>query len=178
MGEPADIQLGPGLLYVAPIGTAEPTSASAALATAWREIGYTEEGTSVTFEIESEKVFVAEELDPVRVVTTGRATAVAFQMAEITRRNLALALNVGANEADDGTWFEPPDAGDEVRVMIVHEPEEPASRWIFRQCFQTGSIEIARKKTPDKALIPVEFELEKPTGLKSFRAYPDADGRI
>lgn len=178
MGVSNDVQLGPGLLYVAPVGTAEPTSASAALATAWREIGFTEEGSQFTYELSSEDVFVAEEFDPIRVATTSRTATLAFQMAEVTRRNLALALNVGANEADDGTWFEPPDVGSEVRVMIVHEPEEPASRWIFRQCFQTGSIEMSRKKAPDKALIPVEFKLEKPTGLRSFRVYPDADGRI
>lgn len=140
--------------------------------------GNTEEGSTFTYELSSEDVFVAEEFDPIRVATTSRTATLAFEMAEVTRRNLALALNVGANEADDGTWFEPPDVGSEVRVMIVHEPEEPASRWIFRQAFQTGSIEIPRRKAPDKALIPVEFKLEKPSASKLFRVYPDADGRI
>lgn len=178
MGTSTDVQLGPGLLYVAPLGTAEPTSASAALSSAWREVGYTEEGSAFTYEITSEAINVAEEFDPIRYATTGRAASIAFQMAEITRRNLALALNAGANAADDGSSFEPPAPNTELRVMIIHEPDEPASRWLFRQCLQTDAVEIARRKAPDKALIPVTFRLEKPTGLQPFLVFPDADGRV
>lgn len=179
-GDPDEVQLGPGILHVAPIGTTEPTSASATLPSAWREIGWTEEGSTFTYELTTEDVPVAEEFDPVKVATTARTVTVAFQMAQSTRENLALALNAGANADNDGSSFEPPTPGSETRVMIVwtSDDSEPARRWIFRRCFQSGSVEMARQKAPNKTLLPVEFRLEKPEGSAPFKVFPNANGLI
>jgi hypothetical protein len=174
---PQAVQLGTGTLFVADLAAPEPASATAALDAAYREVGYTEEGSSFKYSVTSEAVNVAEELDPIRIVTTGRASSVAFAMAEATRRNLALALNAGAAAANDGTAFDPPAPGDETRVRIVFDSDTGA-RWIFRQCFQTGEVEIARRKAPAKSLIGVEFKLEKPAGAQPFRVFPTADGLI
>lgn len=162
--------MGPGTIYVAPIGTAEPASATAALPSAWREVGYTEEGSTFTFETTVEDVNVAEEFYPVAVKTTAVSANVSFEMAEATRQNLALAVNAGADAAADGT-FEPIDPGDEVRVMIIVDKENGA-RWLFRRAFQAGSVEMRNAKAPDKTLIPVEFRLEKPTGAQPWKVYP------
>lgn len=170
MGTSSNVLLGPGLLYVAPIGTAEPASATATRDAAYRAVGYTESGTTVRFEITTEDIPVAEEFDPVAIETTGRATSVAFSMAEATRQNLALALNVGANAANTGT-LEPPDPGTELRIMLMLETDEGA-RWLFRRCLQSGTIEMQRNKAPQKALLPVTFKLEKPTGAKPFIVWP------
>jgi hypothetical protein len=170
MGTPGNVLIGPGDLYVAPIGTAEPASATAILNAAFRLVGYTEDGTTFNYEITTEDILVAEEFDPVMIATTGRTGSVAFQMAEATRQNLALALNAGADAATSGT-LEPPDPGSEVRVMILLQTEEGA-RWLFRRCLQSGSIEIQRDKAPAKALLPVTFKLEKPSGAKPFIVWP------
>lgn len=170
MGTPGNVLIGPGTLYVAPIGTAEPASATATLDAAFREVGYTEDGTTFNYEITTEDVNVAEEYDPVMIATTGRSGSVAFQMAEATRRNLALAVNSGAAGATSGS-LEPPDPGSEVRVMILLQTAEGA-RWLFRRCLQSGSIGIQRNKAPQKALLPVTFKLEKPTGAKPFIVWP------
>lgn len=181
-GTSSNVTLGPGRLYVAPIGTAEPTSASAAMPSAWRAIGYTDQGTAFTTETTSEPVEVAEELDPVRYVNTRRLSAVAFAMAETTRANLALALNDGADADNDGTAYEPPDSGDEVRIMIVWDSDETPGadnrRWIFRQAYQSGQVEIARRKAPAKSLLAVNFRLEKPDGEAPFKVFPNASGLI
>jgi hypothetical protein len=176
MADSGNVDLGPGLLYVAPLGTAEPTSASAALPSAWREIGYTEQGNAFTSETTSEPVEVAEELDPIRYVNTRRLSSIAFEMAEVTRQNLALALNVGANEATSGS-LEPPDSTAEVRVMIVFDTDSGA-RWVLRQCYQSGTVELASRKAPQKRLIASNFRLEKPTGATSFIVFPNADGLV
>lgn len=172
-----NVTLSPGLLYVAPIGTTEPASASAALATSWREVGYTDEGSTISYVLNVEAVEVAEELDVIKWATTGREGSVSFAMAETTRRNLALSLNSGANAANDATAIEPPAPGSEVRVMMVYDTEDDA-RWIFRQCIQAGTIEISNQKAPQKRLIPVEFRLEKPTGLQPFKVFPNAAALI
>lgn len=177
MGTPGNVLIGPGVLYAAPIGTTEPASASAALNGSFREVGYTEDGNTFSYEITNEPVEVEEEFDPVRYATTGRRSSVTFEMAEATVANLALAVNAGADTTNDAQAFEPPDPGDEVRVILVFDSEEGA-RWIFRQCLQAGNVAMARKKAPDKARIPVTFRLEKPTSGAPFRVYPTSAGLI
>lgn len=182
-GNPDNISLGAGRLYVAPLGTSEPTDASTALPSAWRAVGYTEDGTTITTELTNEEIEVAEEYDPVLYVMTKRKVMLSVQMAEATRRNLALALGVGANESSDGTSFEPPDPGDEVAVMYVWDSEDDATsgtniRWLFRKCKISGSIETSRNKAPNKALLPVEINVEKPSGSAPFKVFPNASGLI
>lgn len=182
-GDPGNVTLGPGRLYAAPLGTAEPVTCSSAVPSAWYSIGYTEDGHAVSTETTSEEVNVAEELDPIRYENVKRIGQVVFSMAETTRRNLALAQNNGAGQPNGTDPIEPPDLGSEIRIMLLWDSEETPSetnrRWLFRQCYQSGTAEIARRKAPQKSLIPVTFRLEKPTtGLKLWRAFPNVDGLI
>lgn len=177
MADSDAVILGPGILRVAPIGTTEPTSASATPNAAFRDIGYTEDGSAFDYELTNEPIEVAEEFDPVKYATTARRSSVTFQMAEMTKANLALALNDGAAETNNAVAYEPPDPGDEVRVMLLWDGDE-GQRWLFRQCFQGDSISIQRRKAPQKGLIPVTFRLEKPTGAAPFKVFPNADGLV
>lgn len=183
-GNTANIQLGVGRLWYAPLGTAEPTNGSSSMPSAWNAIGYTEEGSTFTIELSAEEVYVAEELDPALYINTKRTTKVKFSMAEATRKRLAIVLGMGAGETNDASYLEPPNAGEEVGIMLVWDSEDDANandqniRWLFRKCKPTGSIELARKKAPDKTLIPVEFNCEKPAAAKPFRVFPNADGLI
>ena len=52
-GTVENVHLGVGWLYVAPIGTTEPTTASAALDAAFDPIGYTEDGSQFTTQVTS-----------------------------------------------------------------------------------------------------------------------------
>jgi hypothetical protein len=182
-GTSTNVQTGPGRLYMAPIGTTEPVSASAALPSAWIAIGYTEQGHEYVSDITSEPIEVAEELDPIRYENTRRISRVTFSMAEATKRRLALALGSGSAEADDATAYEPPDPGSEVGVMLVWDSDEDPTtnanvRWIYRQAKPSGTVTVAHGKAPAKALIPVTFNLEKPTGLKPVKVFPNASGHI
>lgn len=187
IGNSDAVTLGAGFLYAAPLATTDPADGTTALASAWREIGFTEDGSEFQYALTAEDVFVAESFDPVKIATTTRAASVTFQMAENTRQNLALALNVGANEVNDGTAFEPPDVGTEVRIKLVWQnwdnddaPGDAATdcRWIFRQCFQGAPITTAHRKAPQKGLIPVTFRLELPSAAKLFKVFPTSSGLI
>lgn len=182
-GTPSFVNIGPGRLYVAPIGTTEPTSASGSLDAAFRVVGYTEDGNLFSSEITTEPVEVAEEIDPIRFVNTRRISSVQFSMAETTRANLFLAMNEGAAATNSAVAYEPAsDLSTLVRVMIVWQSEDtPAAttvRWLFRQCFQTGAVELPHRKAPDKALIPVQFNLEKPDSAAVFKVFPNSTGDI
>lgn len=182
-GVSEDVLVGVGRLYMAPIGTTEPVSSSAALPSAWIPIGYTDQGHEFTTDITQEPIEVAEEVDPIRYENTRRISSVTFEMAQATRSRLAMVLGRGAVEADSAAGLEPPTAGAEVGVMLVWDSDEDPTtsanvRWIYRQAKPSGSVTIAHRKSPQKVLIPVTFNLEKPTGLQSVKVFPNADGHI
>jgi len=182
-GTPGNVQVGPGRIYVAAIGTTEPASASAALPSAWRAVGYTEDGSEFQSETTSEPVEVAEELDPIRYENTRRLSNFVFSMAESTGKNLALALNQGS-DATTGGAIEPTDAGSEVRVMIVWDSDETPgatnSRLLIRQGYQSGQTTIAHRKAPAKKLIAVNFRAERPDDgtSEAWKFFEDSDGLI
>jgi hypothetical protein len=182
-GTPANVVLGPGRLYYAPLGTTEPVSASAALPSAWKVIGYTEAGTTVTMDVTSEAIEVAEEFDPIRYVMTRRETTLAVELAEATVGRLALALGAGAAVANDGTAFEFPDPSAIVDVMFVWDSDETPGaanrRWIFRQARPSGSIGMQRAKAPQKTTISVNFQCAKTSaGLSPVKIFPNATGQV
>lgn len=181
-GTPAALALGPGYLYSAPLGTTEPADLSTAwtaVSANWTLLGYTDEGSEFGYSPDTDTVEVAEELDPVQIVTTGRSSTVSFAMAELTASHLKIAMNGGTITAGTGiVTYEPPDLGTETRIMLGFQSEDNQERWIYRQCFQSGDVSIARRKGADKAVISVEFSLEKPaTGSKLYKAIFVAPGR-
>ena len=181
-GTPGNVQLGPGRLYVAPIGTTEPASASAVLDAAFVAVGYTEAGSQFQTTVTNSEVEVAEEVDPIAYVMSKRASQLAFAMAETTRRRLALALGSGV-VPDNATAYEPPDPGSEVAVVIVWDSDEAQtgstnSRWIFREAKAGGTVTLSRSKAPGKATIAALFNLQKPSGLAPFKVFPDSAGRV
>lgn len=183
-GNPNNISLGAGRLWVAAIGTAEPTSGSALLPSAdWRAVGYTEDGTTVTFTLNNEEIEVAEEFDPVLYVNNKRTTMLKVQLAEATRRNLSLVLGGLATAGTLGA-YEPPNPGDEVAFMAVWDSEDSAQgnadniRWLFRSCKSGGTIETQRNKAPNKALLPIEVNVQKPVDLAPFKVWPNSSGLI
>lgn len=170
----------PGFLFWAPLGTAEPTHSvtgsvfTDAWPAAWVVLGATEEGHSFTWSTSTEPVEVAELLDPIRYVETGRTGSLSFALSSITLQNLKRALN-GGTVTTTGlttttmTTYTPPKLGENVRCMIGWESQDSTERLIGFQCFNTGSVEIARRKGAAKATIPVEYALEVPASGNPFK---------
>jgi hypothetical protein len=165
----------PGKLRIAPLGTTEPTDTTSAWPAGWIPLGYTDEGSVFNYEISTDNVEVAEELDILARVTTGRDASVEFALAEITKRNLNIAFNGGIIVGDGLAWeFEPPDLGSETRVMLGWDAGFNVAtndlRMIFRQCLQGGSIGLENRKGATKSTISANFQLEKPaSGAKLLK---------
>lgn len=158
----------PGKLRIAPLGSPEPATATAAWGAAWVPLGYTNEGSAFNYQINTDNVEVAEELDVLARVTTGRDASVEFALAEITYKNLNIAFNGGIVVGDGLAWeFEPPDLGNEVRVMIGWDAAPDVAnndlRIVFRQCLQGGSLGLENRKGATKSTIAANFQLEKPS---------------
>lgn len=174
-GNPTAIALGPGYLFWAVLGSAEPTDLTTPWDADWIPIGYTQEGSTFSYQPAFEDVEVAEELDPLDSIATSRQIQVSFSAAQVTAANYKLAMNGGTitlegSAPDQFLEFEPPALGEETTIMLGYESEDHLERWVYRQCKQVGNIETARRKGADKGLVPMEFRVYAPsTGLKPFK---------
>jgi hypothetical protein len=170
VGNPSALSLGPGTLYTAQLLSTEPSDLVTAWPAAWAALGYTHEGNDWSYQLNTEGVDVAEELDFVRIVPTGRVIQVKFVLAEITATNLSRALNGGTIVTGSGfVTYEPPAFGTEIRKMYGWQSDDGQERWVFRQCMSGGTVEMGRKKGAAKAGIAFELNLEKPTGVQPFK---------
>src|SRR5258708_18998092 len=126
-GTPANLALGPGYLYLAPLGTPEPVdviTAIAAVSAAWVALGYTASGSTFNYQLNTSPVVVAEELDSITNAPDGRTMSVDFSLAEITASNLKRAFNGGTISAGTGVGvFDPPGLGTEARVTPRFESQ-------------------------------------------------------
>lgn len=178
-GRPDQISLGPGYIYAGELGATEPID----LVTPWEEVddrwvglGYTETGSEFSYQLQTQPVKVAEELETIRNAPDGRTASVTFNLAQLTATNLQLAMNGGQLQTPAGlVIFEPPDLGEEVRSMLGWESEDHTERWIWRQAIMNGALKITRQKGATPASLACVFELEKPeTGLRLFKAILEA----
>lgn len=170
-GNPSNLTLGAGTLYVAPLSSTEPTDLATAWPVAWTALGYTQDGSSYKYDLKVEQIKVAEELDPVLYVSTERTISVSTALAEITAANLKRAMNGGTITTGSGiVTFDPPAIGSEVRIMLGWQSVDGLERWVFRKVIQMGSVQIDRKKAPNYASIPVEFACEVVAGVQPFKA--------
>ncbi len=179
----------PGFLFWAPLGTAEPTHAvlnsqfSDAWAATWIRLGATEEGSAFNWQTTFEPVTVAELLDPVRYVTTGRTGSMAFALADDTMNNLKRVMNGGTitttgTTATTMSTFIPPAQGAEIRCMIGWEAQDATERLICYQAVNTAQIAMNRRKGADKVTLNAEFQLEAPPSGIPFKALAAGVARL
>jgi len=182
------IALGPGYLYWAPLDSDLPTNTVAGgvftdvWPAAWLLFGATDDGSEFSYSPATDNVEVAEYYDPVAVVSTGREISITFDLAQVHATNFKRALNGGAlvttgTGATMLSEYSPPEVGAEVRSMVGWESQDSTERLIMYQCFQTGDVNVSRKKGADKATIPVEFHAEKPSGLPPFKYWAAGPAR-
>lgn len=196
--ERTPIKLGPGTLYIAPLGTTEPTSVTGAWPSGWVPLGYTDGGSTMAKAITTSPVTVEEEVLAITNPITNVVKTVAFDLAQATAFNYLAVSNAGVGtpgagtglvanttgtNADGSIWVEDPALGLEVRVMVGWDALVKAGvvgdafgRYIARQCLSTGTITEIHKKAPQKDMYTSTWTLELPTtGLNpDRRIYPAA----
>lgn len=182
-GTPSNVKLGPGRIYYAALGTAEPTLGSAVLPSAWNSLGYTENGSEIAFNLTTEGIAVAEEIDDIDSVITARDINFIVEAAESTKKNLMLVAGGGAATANNGTAFQLPAPGAEVGVMMIHDsldtPDILNRRTLMRKVMPGGNISMAHRKAPNKTTLPATFRLVKPdASLEAVTFFPDQTGRV
>jgi hypothetical protein len=167
----------PGFLWIAPVGTAEPTPTvttgvfTDTVPVAWLPMGATTEGSTFSYSTTVEAIRVAEFFDPIKYATTERGGSIAFNLANWTLTNYQRALNGGVaaltptgTSGSELTTLEPPDPGSEVRSMVLWQSTDNTVRILMRRCLQGGEVSSAFQKAPSFASIPCTFNMEIPTG--------------
>ena len=182
----SQVVVGAGTLWYAPLGTTEPTAGVLAPVTspavavawpsAWTQLGYTADGSEFDWTPKLDPLVVAEQLAPLKYVTSGVEAKVMFDIAEISAAHVQLALNGGTVTTASGiSTYVPPVVGAEVRVMLGWDRIDGLERIIWRQCINTAVVKQQHKRPPAMNTLPVEFNLEVPaTGSTLFVHYFDA----
>lgn len=180
-GNAEQVRVGPGRLYVAPFETALPTTLGETLNAAFVEVGFTTEGSELTYSQESDGVEVAERLRPIKTIITGVTMEFEFTMAQFNPQNLALATNAdddAISETADEVVFTWPKSGGTARVSIVWQSDDDLERLVLAKCFAGGDISIPRRKGVEPAAVGVTFTVEEnsivSTTIDSVAAYRDA----
>ena len=174
---------GPGILYAAPLATAEPLStvtastfATTAWPAAWVAVGSTGDGFTFKDTITTAPVNAAESYYPVKVITTARAAQVDVILQEFHAANLKLALNTSAaiisgTGATLLTTINPPMVGSEVRSMWGWQSQDDTIRFIAYQALQTGALTVKFTKGAVPAQLSMQLDLELPATGFAYAIY-------
>jgi hypothetical protein len=141
-----------GTIYVAPTGTALPTTEDGALNAAFTSVGYiSEDGITISSSVEVADIAAFQSLLPVRRVVTGRTFEASFVLREWTAANIELAFG-GGSVTNESTHFEyrPPAAGDalaEKSVVIDWQDGDKVYRLVLNRVVATETVETNITRT-------------------------------
>ena len=97
-----------GNLYKAPVGTAMPADVTTALPAAWKELGYTETGPSLSVDTSTEDFTPWQSITAVREVITGQTITAAFTLWQRNADTLKTAWGGGTVTGTTTRVFTPP----------------------------------------------------------------------
>lgn len=150
-----------GAVYVAPAGTAVPTTPTAALNAAFIEVGYvSEEGVTFTGGVEQEDINAWQSFYPIRKLITARSAGVEFVMRQWNENTVKLAFGGGTIKRNGAvTTYVPPTPTEfDVRALVVQWADGVNDyRLVIPRGQVTGEVstQLVRNSAAD---LPVSFE--------------------
>lgn len=171
---PALLLKGPGILWWAPLATAEPTrtvTASKFPTTpwggSWSALGSTDTGSQFADSLNTDNIDVAESVYAQIIVGTERSATWTVALAEWNKTNLTKALNGGTvtvtgTTTTTLTQIDPPDVGQETRIMVGWQSEDDTVQFVGRQALQTGDVSAQFRKGATNATMSIVWRFEKP----------------
>lgn len=186
------IATGPGYWFHGDLGSALPanTVVGSVFTDDWSAVSgwhlgtVTRDGTVFVYGVDTENILSAEYFDPLQVVTTGRTVQFRLEPMVVTATWVRRFLNGGTlSTSGAGTTllstYTPPSPGAEIRCMLGWESQDNTERLVIEQAFQTGSMEISRRKNggDTNASFPAEFTAEVPGSGFIFRYFTAGTAR-
>lgn len=176
------IVAGTGQAYVAPVGTALPTTAVAALNAAFYGLGYhTEEGVSINQAVDISEFRVWQSKYVVRRVRNTEDFTLSFQLVQFNEETLPLAFGGGEVVSDGSTGFRynPPSANDAVdeRSMVIDVIDgDMVGRFVIPKGSVSEPVETSFNRT-NLSQLPISFKAQEPDdGSLPWYFLTNADG--
>lgn len=165
VGSEPEVVTGPGVLYVAPYGTALPEDFNDTLDPEFVEVGFTTGGHEFSLETEKQEIRVAERLRPIRYQAGSTNATWTFALAQYSPESLVLAVPGTTITTTAGGSVKvtfPSSAGDE-RYTLVHQSESGKVLHVLVKCYltMTGSSTFASVDSTDVAAITIEASIEE-----------------
>ncbi len=176
MAEPDATQIvaGPGLLYVAPLGTTLPITDAhgeypITWPTGWVAVGYTDAGIDSTYTPTIKEIMVDEETSPVDDVLSAEKFIVQAKLAEVTLQNYNYAISASTFTSTPAESDTKVSVGSNPLTYVMVGIEGPApgtnkQRLILVQkAIAKGAVAIKMQRK-DKVVFAVEFDARKISG--------------
>lgn len=179
--DPTEIVVGlTGEIYVAPLGTALPTTTTGALNAAFVGLGYTtEDGFSFSVSRETTDIPAWQSFDPVRTLLTSRAIQASFSLQQWNEDTVPLAFGGGSITGTTPNFkYTPPDpsAGLDERCMVIEAVDGAVhTRFVFPRGLVSDAVETSFTKGA-AAVLPITFKLLAPDTGSIFSLYSDSPG--
>lgn len=166
-----------GGVFVAPAGTAVPTTPTAALNAAFVEVGYvSEEGVTFTGGVEQEDILAWQSFYPIRKLITARSAGVEFIMKQWNESTIALAFGGGSIDRNGTvTTYTPPTPSEFDARALVLEWEDGTNN--YRLVIPRGQVsgEVSTQLVRNSAAdLPVSFEATPDSDPLALSAPPTA----
>jgi hypothetical protein len=183
MSEPnaTNVIAGPGLLYVAPLGTTQPVfdmhgEYPVIWPAGWVAVGYTDSGIDSTYTPTIKEISVDEEAAPVLDILEKEKFVISAHLAEATLANLNAAIAASALTTDSTNAYQAVAGGSLALNYTMVGVQGPApgtnlARVIILQkaiAMAAVSLKMTRK---DKVTMPVTFDARKISGQSLFKIY-------
>lgn len=148
---------GRAYMYLAPVGTTEPTDLSTPMASPWSPVGlFTGDSLSFSTEPQFEEVTSHQSDYPVRRFQTGDSATVSVDLQEWDEDNLVAVFGGGAvTEPSPGVFkYTAPTLGSRSEVAVTIEAIDGTKkyRWVFPRCLQIEGVDISLNKTQEARL--------------------------
>lgn len=157
-----------GKVWVAPVGTTQPTTPTATPVAAWKDIGFvTEDGVKFTDSKDITDIQAWQSFYPVRKIITGKSAQLAYGLRQWDENTIPLAFGGGAvTNLGGGVWrYAPPAAGtlDQRAMMIDWLDGIRNYRLIIPQGLVSDAVETNLVRT-DSAVLPIVFAVVPTSG--------------
>lgn len=159
---------GSGQVYVAPVGTALPTTSAASLNSAFVGLGYiTTDGVAFAAEPEISEISAWQSRDPIRRDLIGQAKQFTFTLQQWNEENLPFVFG-GGTVVDLGggeyryDFIEDDDALDEHAIVVDLVDGSTRHRFAFHRGNVTDTVETSFVRESEAGL-PVTFKVLSPS---------------
>jgi hypothetical protein len=152
-----------GAIYVAPVGTAEPSQPDSVLTGGWTELGYlSEDGVTWSVGRDTQDINAWQSFYPIRTLVTAQTSSVNFTLRQWNAETMVLALGGGdVTEPTTGVFqYTPPAAGtlDERAVIVDWQDGTRNYRLIIKRAVVTDAVETQLQRGA-AADLPITFNV-------------------